>query len=94
MRTAEGHDVTTGLPSSRHDPVSEAGTAGRKLFTNDAAARVGVSPATWRAWRSHGRPRREPVPEPDGWAQLQRPWWWAATVDAWAQRRSAPQDQG
>jgi hypothetical protein len=60
-----------------------------KLTTAEAAAAAGVTPATWRAWRAHGRPRHpEPVPEPDGWIEMQRPFWWRSTVAAWVRRRN------
>jgi len=60
-----------------------------KLTTAEAAALAGVTPATWRAWRAHGRPRHpEPAPEPDGWIEMQRPFWWHSTVAAWVQRRN------
>ena len=64
----------------------------QKLTTADAANRAGVKPSTWRAWRAHGRPRPEPAPEPDGWFEMQRPWWWESTISAWMERRGSSPD--
>jgi hypothetical protein len=65
----------------------------RKLSTIEAAERAGVKPSTWRAWRSHGRPHPVPAPEPDGWRELQRPWWWQSTIDAWLRSREQAQQE-
>ena len=59
----------------------------RRLTTAAAAKLAGVKPSTWRAWQSHGRPRPEPAPPPDGWIELRTPWWWTSTVQSWLDRR-------
>ncbi len=52
-----------------------------QLTTADAAALVGVDPATWRKYVSDGR-----APQPDG--RLGRtPWWTRSTIDAWLAAR-------
>lgn len=62
----------------------------RKLYSDEAAALVGVTPATWRRYcsESEGRKRQAP-PEDDtdldhGHA---RPWWWESTILAWVANR-------
>ena len=66
----------------------------RKLTTAQSARRAGVKPSTWRAWRSHGRPRPIPAPQPDGWdGGREYPCWWQSTIDTWLQGRGmTPQE--
>jgi hypothetical protein len=58
----------------------------RKLGNADAAARVGLKPATWRAYVARGQ-----APEPDGREEVSgTPWWWPTTLDAWMALRPGP----
>jgi hypothetical protein len=60
------------------------------LTSAAAATRAGVSPSTWRSWRSR---RPGYVPEPDGWHDRRTPYWRAATIDAWRAEHQ-PQRKG
>ena len=94
--THEDHDRRPAAPPEQDVPVE-----GRKLRSAQAAELVGVNPSTWRGWRAHGRPRPTPVPESDGWFEMQAPWWWVHTIIEWNRARqqsssapmaSAPED--
>jgi hypothetical protein len=52
-----------------------------RLTTTDAAALIGVTPASWRKYVSDGR-----APKPDGYLG-RTPWWWPETVQQWQASR-------
>jgi hypothetical protein len=61
-----------------------------KLTVPDVAARLGISPSTWRGYvarakkdREAGRDRPGLAPAADGHYDRRTPWWWESTVDAY-----------
>ena len=50
-----------------------------RLYTTDAAALLGVKPATLRSYVARGQ-----MPTPDGADRLKGLWWHPATLTAWA----------
>jgi hypothetical protein len=68
--------------------------ANRKLYNDDVAALLGITPATWRRYNaatSNGHRRQ--APPPDG-TDIQRgharPWWWETTIRTWQASRPGP----
>lgn len=61
-----------------------------KLYADEAAARAGVRPSTWRDYCSARNGKAPRGPEPDG-TDIEgghaRPWWRPETVDAWLENR-------
>jgi hypothetical protein len=61
-----------------------------KLYHEDAAAYVGIAASTWRDYASArgGNPPRGPAPDgTDVEGGHARPYWYAATLDAWKANR-------
>jgi hypothetical protein len=64
--------------------------ADRKLYVDEAAALVGVLPATWRGYCTASAGRRRQAPPADG-VDIERgharPWWWESTIRQWQANR-------
>jgi predicted DNA-binding transcriptional regulator AlpA len=58
---------------------------GRRLSTNEVAARIGCKPATIRGWLKRDLPRDNPFPKPR--KRLGRSEWDEAEIEAWAARQ-------
>ena len=56
--------------------------ARKQLKTSEVAARIGVTPASFRRMRL----RPGYAPEPDGY-KGRSPWWYISTIDAWKKTR-------
>ncbi len=64
--------------------------ADRKLYSDEAAAFVGVAASTWRGYCTEAPGRRRQAPLPDGTdieAGHARPWWWESTDKRWKEQR-------
>lgn len=64
----------------------------RKLYTEDVATLLGVSPQTVRTYKAPGRgPKVNAFPAPDG-VDIEcghaRPWWFESRVRAWDEART------
>lgn len=62
----------------------------RKLYSDEAAKRVGVTPATWRRYCSETPKRRRIAPPADGTdidRGHARPYWWEATIETFKKGR-------
>lgn len=55
------------------------------LSTQQVAARLGISPGSWRA-----RVHREQAPPPDGHFDQRTPYWWHTTIDEYVGRTNGP----